>query len=521
MKNKLPLVALFLIFYTKIDAQSWQRIYGAFAPYYYSNSAACSYDKGVLIPLQTNASLNSLLLKTDVNGNILWKRFTDSVVTIEAVYSKNNGDLILGGNQGNRTAYHSFLMELNACGDTLWTTIILDSNSEVGFISNIKLNSNGDILALGYNYGLNNAEPTILFCLDSNGKFKWKYADGSTTTNVLINKDKSMLLSGMVYMNDSDLPANVSVSHTLVTLIDSSGKRIWSNIYGHYTPYKYGEFGIGFHTQDKGYVTIHANADENYLKEGNFYAIKFDSIGNKQWVRYFGDSTSYESMNDAVEINDSVYISVGGAMDTNTFISHIRVMKINSSGKILSRKDFTLGSNCFGVSIVPTYDGKFIVCSPDEINGKPCTSIIKIDENMNIVQMDTNLHFKYDSLCSRKIDSTDTIHIMHHYTLIKADTMHFLYSGLKESDFSPNSEIKIYPNPAQAFLTIEGQGFKQGIVEMCCRDLLGRAVFSNRLGISSEGRIEFKMNINSLESGMYFIEVLQGGKRQVNKLIKQ
>ena len=496
-----------------LHAQSWQKTYGTNAPHYYSNSVASSYDKGILIPMQTNASYSSLLLKTDANGNILWQRFTDSFTKIEVTYSLKDGSLLLGGSMGTKIADHSFILKLDACGDTLWSKIILDSNSDASYISKFRVKSNGDILALGNNYGLYNSEPTVLFCFDYNGIFKWQFAEGSFINDLLMNPDNSILLSGGIYTHDSNLAAGVSAIHSIVTLIDSSGKRVWSDIYGHIAPYKYGAYGYGFYTLDKGYMTIHNNYDPNSKKEGNMYAVKFDANGNRQWVKYFGDSASYEAINDGLEVSDSTCFLVGFASNTSTgFEDSLMVMKVDFSGNLIGRKDYNLGSNSYGVSITPTFDGNYLVCSILDKITNYNSSIIKIDANMNLLSIDTSSHYKYDYLCSHKINASDSIHFMHNYTILRADTMHF-YTGTETITVLSPLQLKIYPNPFTNSTNISYTLQQTENVKIEVMDIMGRNIatlINSRQEPGNHTVIFNASDYNSANAGIYIVRMTVG-----------
>ena len=65
---------LFYLFSLNLYSQSWQRYYGNFYPGYSPGTAVESYDKGYLIAgISGKPLFNTLLIKTDINGNILWQ----------------------------------------------------------------------------------------------------------------------------------------------------------------------------------------------------------------------------------------------------------------------------------------------------------------------------------------------------------------------------------------------------------------------------------------------------------------
>ena len=432
-----------------LHAQSWQKTYGI-NDSFMAGSIVETYDKGFLIAGTIgDSSFFSSLMKIDINGNILWQKYSDSLLIVDNMLPFKNGSMILGGHRGHDTGY-SIIIKLNPCMDTLWGTILLDSSTYFGTISGLYRCKNGDILAICSNYYKKKQnQPSVLYCLDSNGNFKWNYAEKSYIDHLLLNADGSILVCASVYTPDANLPMGTEAIHSIVTLLDSDGAMLWSDVYGNTTPYKYGDLGIGFHAPDGGFISIHCNADYNHINEGNFYMVKYDTKGNKEWIRYFGDTTSYEWFNNGVAVNDSTYILIGATQDTSYSYMAFRLTKVNSSGKILARKDYFKNLTGNGYTIQKTSDKKYIICGgvlSSPWNGINYTGVLKIDENLELDTFYSHSNYSYDNLCSYKIDSTDTIHFPHNYTIARVDTMQF-YTGIETVSSQSPLQLKIYPNP--------------------------------------------------------------------------
>ncbi len=75
---------------------------------------------------------------------------------------------------------------------------------------------------------------------------------------------------------------------------------------------------------------------------------------------------------------------------------------------------------------------------------------------------------------------------------------------------------KIFPNPANEKIYIEPEGFSSSEIQVKIYDITGKLKFSEIY--SSSRRIE--VNIEQLESGIYFVELNDNNKRQMMKLIK-
>ena len=484
-----------------LHAQGWNKKYT-----YSAGAAVEDYDKGFLIGDQNSDSpYNGVLIKTDINGKVLWQKYTDSLVSINSVLSKKDGSIIFGGRiLNNDTTGYAYITKLDACGDTVWTTLFSYSSNIVSFVSNLGETSTGDILALCENYG---DQPCILFCLDNNGKLKWKYGDGIEIYGILSNPNGEILLSSTIYIHDDNLPADITAAHSIVTLIDSSGKKLWSDIYGHTSPYKYGIGGVGFRSPDKGYLSVCYNGDDNKLAEGDNYIIKYDSLGNRKWVHYFGDKTTIESFNEGAVINDTTFILVGNAYDT-LFLQNgrLRILKITAAGVVLGSEDFFLGPYGNGYTIRRTSDGKFIVCSDAGTNGQRYTSVIKIDENLNVDSFYTHSTFSYDYLCTHKVNN-DSIHFPHNYNIINVDTMTFA-SAIETVNHPSPLQLKIYPNPFTNSTNISYTLNAYSSVKIEVYDLMGRRVSTIVDQAQGEGEHTVQFNADQyIPTGMYLVRV--------------
>lgn len=77
-------------------------------------------------------------------------------------------------------------------------------------------------------------------------------------------------------------------------------------------------------------------------------------------------------------------------------------------------------------------------------------------------------------------------------------------------------QIKIFPNPAVGYITVDAAGMLCDLNYMIY-DILGREIASGTLKCSSANQIY----ISGLENGMYIINVSDGKKKVSRKFIKQ
>lgn len=87
-----------------------------------------------------------------------------------------------------------------------------------------------------------------------------------------------------------------------------------------------------------------------------------------------------------------------------------------------------------------------------------------------------------------------------------------VFAGIKE--YGVLHQASVYPNPAQNFITVDLAGLKEATIEIF--DLSGKIMFSEKISENKN-----KINISSLNSGMYFIRTSDETKYSVQKFIKQ
>jgi hypothetical protein len=123
-------------------SQDWIRIFGEQNFSSFPFSIQETYDKGFLINYRYQQSYNlhtlACLVKTDVNGNVLWKKtlgnsFTNNVIVTSAIETPDGGLMLCGeGGNINKGFSASFIMKLNPCMEKEWCR--LDTASGFTFL---------------------------------------------------------------------------------------------------------------------------------------------------------------------------------------------------------------------------------------------------------------------------------------------------------------------------------------------------------------------------------------------------
>jgi hypothetical protein len=78
-----------------------------------------------------------------------------------------------------------------------------------------------------------------------------------------------------------------------------------------------------------------------------------------------------------------------------------------------------------------------------------------------------------------------------------------------------SSSSTVYPNPSANYFTLQVRSAKEGPVEVRVTDMQGRRVFTKQ-GVRAA--VNFG---HDFVSGTYIVEIIQNGKRQILKIVKQ
>ncbi len=283
---------MFLIAYNTYS-QKWYNFFGTSNHNETNRDITEAYDNGYLvsgsykIPTPSN-----WLIKTDINGNILWDKVIlhDLLEVFSGYLDQNNsGEIAIGRcltyDNGDQWP---MVLKLDSCGDKLWCREFIDNNYSHGWFTDIICLDNGDVLALGKLFSIENYNERIfLYYIDANGNLIWRES----------------------YASKED--------HPLV--LERTGDRI----------HKYSNEYI---ISGDCYYPYPGNPGTGYMRP--FY-IGIDNEFKEKWILPFGvnDSIIGSAFN-LIPLNDSVYMGVGFKWETGEDQNSI-LMFFNGDGEEL------------------------------------------------------------------------------------------------------------------------------------------------------------------------------------------
>lgn len=334
------------------------------------NSIKETDDGGFIIGGTDNSS--SILIKTDNEGNFLWKKNYDfsDIVDIEIDY--DGGYIFTGSSGGN-----NILVKTDSFGNIIWSKTYNFSNNtransltktnDSGYVIVGDFNPNGDVLKSG-------GEAAFVVKTDSQGNEIW-----SNTYSKLNSENINTLGAYFVEQtNDGGYivggPATFSENNYFK--IDSNGNLEWDKVFGNSDLKHFSSIDL---TLDGGFIFL-GTTDENLANydDGNYSDVtiyKTDSEGNQEWSRVF-DSERYDyAWRGIHQTPDGGYIFISR---TSSYI-----YKVNSEGEEEWRNEslegFT-GGSMNALDMIIAQDNNFIIIGY-KVDGE--ITIFKISEQGN------------------------------------------------------------------------------------------------------------------------------------------
>jgi len=245
MKRVIVSIVLICLIIPLVGAQNWPKTYNGMNAW--ANWVIQNYDKGyVILGFKTNYKIG-WIIKTDINGNILWdKKLGNGLYTIAPLnieQTQDNGFIIGGttaqiGNQND-----AFILKLNVCGELEWCKILYTPliHDDLGLC--VKPTADGGYVLLGLYNDLNRKNRINLFRFDGSGQLLWHYY--YPPDSLLFNEDAyeiyvdtdGFLLTGAGYIPGPGVPPPYGAIRPYYIKTDTTGITLWKTIYGRGTYY--------------------------------------------------------------------------------------------------------------------------------------------------------------------------------------------------------------------------------------------------------------------------------------------
>ncbi len=321
------------------------------------------------------------LIKTDTSGNLVWNKTYGGTGGDwgNCVEQTVDGGYIITGYTGSFGAglYDVWLIKTDASGNAEWNQTYGGTSHEDG--THVEQTTDNGYIITGHttSYGAGNGD-FWLIKTDISGNMEWNQTYGGIgndeSTCVEQTTDGGYIITGY----------SSSYGGTGVLLIktDASGGKAWSKIYG----------GGG---TEEGYWVIEAvsggylitgKTDFYVAKSTDVWLIKTDENGNVLWNQTYG-GTGIDYGLCAKQTTDGGYIIAGYTNSYGAEGYNVWLIKTDINGNVLWNKTFGGTERDWGYCVEQTTDGGYIITgfTTSFGNGERAVWLIKTDANGNMV----------------------------------------------------------------------------------------------------------------------------------------
>lgn len=462
------------------------------------------------------------LIKTDINGNIIWDKKIGDYHVENFIHDFNetmDHGLILSGATAQYDAHMDPLfIKLNPCGEIEWCKIFLSplDNTAPGVVAL----PNGEYLGMLQYYGGDAQHIRIsIVKMDASGYPIWiknLAQEDSTITNeeglyLDVTPDSNYLVSGYA-ITSSLKPYFVKT--------DTTGEELWNLKW---------PVGAGGYAGRSAFTNNGLIYTASQLKLGNLpkvpYLLKYSTSGEViGQYPLMGDTIYIGGAESLLIYNDStLYAGITWLKYPYSFDGFCDILKIDTMGNHYMQRRM-LNEDYPPSCIIKTFDDKIVAIGQFFVDTNWDIYMWKMNENLEDDTLYTQ-PFVYDSLCPYEIQS-DTV-------LLDCG----LFVNIDEIPTQEEYEatIKISPNPASDWVVLTlPDVLPEGKVEMVLYDVFGREMETQgrgeegKRGRGEEGkrgsvlpsnRIIF-LDVSAYSSGMYIAVVKdQKGRRYTGKFV--
>lgn len=279
--------------------------------------------------------------------------------------------------------------------------------------------------------------------LAANGDVIWNKtyggSQGDIGRSITATLDGGYILSGYTGSNDGDVSENGGFHDYWIVKINANGDLLWQKTFG-FTGSDQATKVIA--TQDGGFIAtgffdVTASNGEgsdfrslgrnNRHGVGEYWVIKMDAQGNKEWWDYFG-GTNNDRGYDVVQTDDGGYLLAGESESDDFDITDSKggydfwVVKLNENGQKQWTKSYG-GSQwdiCYGITT--SLDGNFILTGNTRSNDVDVSGLKGNADSWTIKIRPTGEMIWQKTLGGSEFDSARSIHSLNNGSYVIAGT---------------------------------------------------------------------------------------------------
>lgn len=517
-------IDVFLLPHVLFAQETWKRFFHSSVYESFCYQVVENYDGGYLfsgVLKRQDGLWPGWVVKTDINGILQWQKIIsgDSESPCWSIAKTDDNGFIIGGRYYNGQKYDAYVMKLNACAEPEWCSFIVEENGESSEIyPAIYQLPDGSYICERLKRVFDQHHRWSLIKLHANGTIGWvNYYDlntsywAQTDVDLKLTSDTCFLVTSSVY--DTIRPDGALSEMPLWYKVDNDGNLLWETKWELLEPQTPAQPRVGIEDKNGNY---YSGGYISPWKTSHIYKLSHNGDTLSRF-RFYDPILAYSGgqINTLNYFNDTTLL-VGSQFWDTPEGNHWAFSLSDTLGAI--RKGiFEKEQIQFGMSFVTT-DNKILAIgvTDSQYPGHPSmVGIYKFNSNLEYDSIYT-MPRTYDSLCPHPIIS-DTIPMPGICTFVS------LPEPVNKSDML---QLKVYPNPASEYVTIEipeysvtttkggyviQQQFRPltGEVQLSVINLSGQIVKTETFDASERNHV---IKVNMLTPGLYMLHLTQKGK---------
>jgi hypothetical protein len=515
-------VSLVALFTGYAHAQvRFARTYGG-GNYDHFTSVQQTSDGGYIIAGYTEEPIittwrDPLLIKTDAFGNIIWAkayRGTYDDASLSAQQTSDGGYIMAGWtNSSGWGGFNFLLIKTDANGNIQWAKayggIYWDEATSV------RQTSDGGYIVVGWTYSFGTgSQDVLLIKTDANGNVQWAKTYGRTIWDEFYPKSVQQTSDGGYIVAGYIFSYLTTREYIFLIKTDANGNVQWAKTYGG----TWGEEAYSVQqTSDGGYIV--AGSTASGAGGGDAFLIKTDANGNVQWAKTYGGS-NWDVAYSVQQTSDGGYIVAGLTESFGAGWGDAFLIKTYANGNIQWAKTYGGTHHDVAYHVQQTSDGGYIVANDTRSFGAGHYDflLIKTDANGNIGSCGIvrNASPTVTTLSVTVITFSPAVYSVSPTVTSPSLTVTSpTLTVTAPCPLSDDNELGISESckPVSGLITPYKGGIKvsgSGEFEVKVYNVSGVMVKS------AKGKDEVKLE---LSRGVYFVEVISGGKVMREKVV--
>ena len=477
-----------------------------------------------------------LVLKTDLNGTVLWAKTYGSSgndMFIDAKQTQDGGYIVAGWTESfGASGYDCWVVKLDSDGDLVWEKRYGGSGDEQAW--SINETSTGYFMVAGTNsFGAGLTDIWVLD-LDATGNINWQKTYGSTGDDAppgpyveyvargFVDTDGDYMISGL-----TDGMGAGGFDIWLAKLNPANGNIIWENAYGD--------------TDDEAFWNIVENPSGGYYLPGNItnpsngyepdlWVVQLDTDGNINWQKSFGIADVWdEALNAATLSNGDLLLA--SYYESDEWDWSASTMKVDASGNLGWANIYKTGQLDWTNAVTALSDGTIAhvgVTTYDTISWDDDFLFIRTDEMGEVGTCDEITAFVPDvittsavktstsaAVTTTSVSGVTTTSTQGNPTLIE-DV--YCDEPVSIAENGALSFVTVYPNPANDFVMVQYYMQEAGALKLELTDVNGRQISVYKTEKNS-GLWEERYPLDNLAAGVYYLRLSTSNSIVTQKVV--